>query len=143
MSRQVKPEHFRFARQLRSAPTDAERLLWSRLRAEQLGLRFRRQVPPGPYVADFVCMERRLIVELDGGQHNGSTNDAVRDAWLRSQGFNVLRFWNNEVMGNMQGVLEVIVRATASPPPQPSPVKGEGATSPCPLTGEGRDGGAA
>jgi very-short-patch-repair endonuclease len=81
----------------------------------------------GRYVADFVCMERRLVVELDGGQHNGSPHDAVRDDWLRSQGFNVLRFWNNEVMSNRQGVLEAIAQAVASPPPQPSPVKGEGA----------------
>ncbi len=86
-------------------------------------------MPLGCYVADFVCMERRLIVELDGGQHKGSQHDALRDAWLKSQGFNVIRFWNNDVMSNMQGVLEAIAQALASPPPQPSPVKGEGATT--------------
>jgi len=72
-----------------------------------MDVKFRRQVPIGRYIVDFVSFERRLIVEVDGGQHGGKC-DAERDKWLRSQGFRVLRFWNNEVLGNINGVLEVI-----------------------------------
>jgi very-short-patch-repair endonuclease len=139
--RKLDPEQVNFARGLRSALTDAERLLWRHLRAQQLGHRFRRQVPLGIYVVDFVCTEQRLIVELDGGQHNGSGHDIARDQWLRAQGFNVLRFWNNDVMGNVGGVLQAILNATTSPPSRPSPVKGEGGTAPAPLTGAGWGGG--
>jgi very-short-patch-repair endonuclease len=136
------PEQRDFARALRSRLTEAEQALWQRLRRQQLqGERFRRQVPLGPYVADFVCFEQRLVIELDGGQHADSTKDSVRDAWLLSQGFRVLRFWNNDVLRNMEGVLQVTLHALQTPPPQPSPVKGEGAISLSPLTGEGWDGG--
>ncbi|MGB0129881.1 MAG: endonuclease domain-containing protein [Rhodocyclaceae bacterium] len=120
-----------FARKLRAASTDPERLLWSRLRGHRLaGLKFRRQQPFGPYVVDFVCMEKRLVVEADGGQHAEAEGiDARRDAWLREQGFLVLRFWNNEVMENLEGVLETILARceTASPsPPAPLPPEERG-----------------
>jgi len=116
------------ARKLRRRPTDAEVRPWSRLRRHQLdGRRFRRQVPIGPYVADFVCLDARLIVEVDGGQHD-EARDGARTAWLKSQDFNVVRFWNNDVLGNTEGVVEAIRDALrASPPPRPSPARGEGA----------------
>ncbi|HWI23594.1 MAG TPA: endonuclease domain-containing protein [Lysobacter sp.] len=100
------------ARELRSNMTDAERRLWHCLRLRQLaGHRFRRQCPVGPYIADFACLERRLIVELDGGQHAGSAQDRCRDAYLYRCGFRVLRFWNNLVFDNLEGVLSEIDRA--------------------------------
>ena len=115
------------ARSLRANLTDAERRLWRQLRQRQLeGSRFRRQMPLGPYIADFVCLERRLIVEVDGGQHQEQSEyDASRDQWLRGQGFRVLRFWNNELLGNMEGVLSRI--ADELRPPTPAlPRKGGG-----------------
>ena len=122
------------ARRLRKNPTDAETRLWSRLRRKQLdGHRFRRQVSLGPYVADFVCFEARLIVEVDGGQHAERAADTARTAWLEAQGYRVLRFWNNDVLGNIDGVVETIRAAFARhsspvkhPPPHPSPARGEG-----------------
>jgi very-short-patch-repair endonuclease len=114
------------ARALRSDMTDAERKLWYRLRAHRFnGTSFRRQVPIGHYIADFVCLQARLIVEVDGGQH-GAERDATRDAWLRGQGFHVLRFWNNDVHANIDGVLQVISDrlAQASPPSLTLPRKG-------------------
>ena len=129
------PRLTQVARKLRHTMTDAERKLWSRLRAHQLGAHFRRQAPLGPYVLDFVCFASRLVIEVDGGQHADSESDQVRDAWLQGQGFRVLRFWNNEVLQNIDGVLETImVELNKAPPPQPSPVKGEGASS-CRATG--------
>jgi very-short-patch-repair endonuclease len=88
------------ARALRNNPTEIEKLLWRRLRMWQLdGYKFRRQQPLGNYIVDFVCLEKRLIVELDGGQHaEQSDYDARRDAWLSQQDFSVLRFWNNDVL---------------------------------------------
>jgi very-short-patch-repair endonuclease len=96
---------------LRKNPTDAERLLWQRLRFWQIdGYKFRRQQPLGAYIVDFACLEKRLIVELDGRQHAEQTNyDAGPDAWLRAQGFIVLRFWNNDVLENINGVIESIL----------------------------------
>ena len=85
----------------------------------------------GGYVLDFACFAARLAVEVDGGQHADSDTDRARDAWLKAQGFRVLRFWNNEVLGNIEGVLQRILEALeadASPPPRPSPVEGEGGT---------------
>ncbi len=96
---------------MRSEPTDAERALWRILRAKRFdGFKFRRQAPLGRYIADFVCLEKRLIVEADGGQHNESAHDAARDAWLRGQGFHVLRFWNQEVLREAQMVEDTIWR---------------------------------
>ena len=101
------------ARKLRSNLTDAEQRLWSWLRKNQCaGFRFRRQVPLGTYVADFACLSEMLVVEGDGGQHADEVErDAVRTAWLEQEGYRVLRFWNNEVLENTDGVVEAIVRA--------------------------------
>jgi len=103
------------ARDLRRGQTDAERALWARLQNRQLcGAKFRRQEPLGPYIVDFVCFDKRVVVEVDGGQHDEEADrrkDAVRTAWLEGEGYRVLRFWNNEVLGNMEGVLTVIMEA--------------------------------
>ena len=100
-----------FAKALRRESTDAERRLWFHLRAQRTArLKFRRQHPIGPYIVDFICTERRLIVEVDGGQHLESPADRLRDRWLEAQGFLVLRFWNNEVLTRTGQVLEEIVR---------------------------------
>jgi very-short-patch-repair endonuclease len=106
------------AKTLRSNQTDAEQRLWYHLRAHRfMNLKFKRHKPIGRYIVDFVCLEYRLIVELDGGQHAEQVAyDQLRDAWLRSQGYTVLRFWNNEVMQQLEGVLEQI-RITLSPNP--------------------------
>jgi len=99
------------ARQLRASQTDAERLLWLRLRDRRLnGAKFRRQVPIGPYIVDFVCQDAKLVIELDGGQHGDQVNyDANRSAWLAAHGYRVVRFWNNELLENEQGVLTTIL----------------------------------
>jgi very-short-patch-repair endonuclease len=108
------------ARRLRRAATDAELALWHRLRSRSLnGYKFVRQEPIGPYTVDFVCRERRLVIEVDGGQHADDPNDAVRDRWLVEHNYRVLRFWNNDVSGNMAGVLETIATALAESPPHP------------------------
>ena len=93
--------------------TDAEHRLWYYLRGRRLaGWKFRRQVPLGDYVADFLCEDARLIVEVDGGQHSElRAEDAERTRWLESQGYRVVRFWNNEVLGNTAGVLEALTPA--------------------------------
>ena len=105
------------ARQLRKNPTDAEQALWSVLRRRQVsGYRFRRQAPIGPYIVDFVCYDNRLVIEVDGGQHMEQADyDAERTAWLKAQGFRVVRFWNNQVLEEMDAVREAIFMA-ASPP---------------------------
>ena len=106
------------ARQLRRHSTKAESALWKHLRARQLdGHKFRRQVPLGQYVVDFVCFERRLIVELDGGHHQTqAAYDNERTEWLESQGYRLLRFWNNEVLGQTDGVAQVILEALRDSP---------------------------
>ena len=109
------------AKRLRRDSTDAERTLWFRLRDRRLdGWKFRRQVPIEGYVVDFLCVDAHLIIELDGGQHAAqAAADAARTRMLEAAGFLVLRFWNNEVLGNMDGVLEAIVatlRAGTAPP---------------------------
>ncbi len=97
------------ARRLRRDSTDAERTLWNRLRARSIGeAKFVRQEAIGPYVVDFVCRAQRLVIEVDGGQHATDARDAERTAWLVARRYRVLRFWNNEVLGNIDGVLEVI-----------------------------------
>lgn len=98
-----------FARKLRGDMTPAEKKLWSALRDRRFAAyKFRRQVPVGPYVADFICFEARLIVEVDGSQHAQSAHDTERDAWLVSQDFLVKRFWNDEVVRNLESVLDTI-----------------------------------
>ena len=100
------------AKNLRKRPTDAETLLWSHLRGRRLhGLKFRRQQPVGNYIVDFVCLEEGVIVEVDGSQHAAEkATDQRRDKWLEEEGFKVVRFWDNEVLTNIDGVLEIIGR---------------------------------
>ena len=103
------------ARKLRGNSTDAERTFWNAVRARQInGAKFRRQWPIGPYVADFVCLEAKLVVEIDGGQHNESATDPVRTAALEAVGFRVIRFWNNDVLQNLDGVCEALTIALNS-----------------------------
>lgn len=105
------------ARALRRAQTDAEGRLWRHLRARQFqGVKFRRQFPVGPYIVDFIALQSRLVIELDGGQHLLSLYDEQRDDWLSRQGFRVLRFWNPQVLTNIDGVLTSIAdELTAAP----------------------------
>ncbi len=105
-------------RRLRKAATDAERLLWSKLRSRQLaGYKFRRQAPIGPFVADFVCKERMLIIEVDGGHHAGQVAaDEQRQSYLESVGFRCLRFWNNQVLRETEAVLTSIMIALEESP---------------------------
>ena len=121
------------ARRLRRDMTEAERKLWSVLRNSQIeGAKFRRQQPIGPFIADFVCQEQQLIVEADGGQHAESMNDARRTAFLEGKGYRVMRFWNNDILTNLDGVARLIAAAVATPHParalreSPSPSRGEG-----------------
>ena len=104
-----------FARRLRREQTDAERALWTRLRNRQLqGVRFRRQQPIGTYVVDFVSLEKRIIIDIDGGQHDKEVtrrSDEARTRWLRERQYEVLRFWNDEVLNNLEGALEAIAVA--------------------------------
>ena len=116
-----------FARNLRKRSTDAENTIWKYLRANRLkGLKFRRQAPIGRYIADFVCHEKKVIIELDGGQHSEKPEeDQARDEWFRKEGFRVLRFWNNDVLSQTEVVLEAIVKeCVRSPSPSSPPVKG-------------------
>jgi very-short-patch-repair endonuclease len=92
--------------------TDVEKRLWAALRARRFEqYKFRRQVPIGKYIVDFVCLERRLIIELDGSQHEGSSSDPTRDAWLKTQGFRILRFWNININQALDGTLLAILDA--------------------------------
>jgi len=121
-----------FAKELRNNSTEAEHLLWRHLRQSQLAdIKFRRQQPIKEYIADFVSFTPKLVIELDGGQHaEHHVYDAKRDACLRKNGFIVLRFWNNEVFTNIDGVLELIRRhaimTASTPTPQPPPARGGG-----------------
>ena len=101
------------ARQLRRDQTPAEARLWSRLRGRELdGAKFRRQFPIGPYIADFVCLPARLIIEADGGQHGDQTaRDEARTRWLESRGYQVLRFWNHDILTDTDTVMNVIAEA--------------------------------
>ena len=98
------------ARRLRRETTDVEKRLWRELRNFQVdGFKFRRQHPFGPFVADFYCPRAKLIIEVDGGQHAERTGaDAARTTWFESKGCRVIRFWNNEVLGNLEGVLTTV-----------------------------------
>ncbi|MDO9414994.1 endonuclease domain-containing protein [Pararhizobium sp.] len=98
------------ARNLRQDETESEFRLWSDLRNRLLnGHKFTRQVPLGPYVADFVCREQRLVIELDGAQHSGSMSDVARTRWLNQNGYSVLRFWNDEILRERRAVLDTIL----------------------------------
>jgi len=117
----------RTARRLRSDPTEAEKHLWCVLRSKSLGVKFRRQAVIGRYIVDFACFEKKLVVEVDGGQHCENQRDITRDAWLSNQGFKVLRFWNNDVFANLEGLFQKIEECLI-PLPGP-PHKGEGSLS--------------
>ncbi len=114
------------ARFLRTNLTDAERVLWGCLRLHQMGgFKFRRQAPIGPYIVDFVCFEAKLVIEVDGGQHLRRKNyDSRRTDWLRGQGFEVLRFWDHEVLKSIEDVKNRIW-ARLIPLPKSSPTGGE------------------
>ena len=124
------------ARELRSNMNDAEKRLWARLRAHRMdGRKFRRQHPFGRYIVDFVCLDARLIIEVDGDSHADDSREALdtqRTALLEKLGFRVLRFWNDYVLTDLDNVTETIFEAlggTSRPSPQPSPLWGEGATA--------------
>ena len=116
------------SRLLRSNPTDAEHHLWQRIRNRQvLGVRFNRQVPIGPFICDFVARTPGLIIELDGGQHGVRTGeDERRTAFLANRGFRLIRFWNHDVLANVEGVLEVIATALKDTPSPTPPESGRG-----------------
>jgi very-short-patch-repair endonuclease len=109
------------AKGLRINQTTAEELLWFRLRDSRLdGYKFRRQQPLDNYIVDFICFEKKLVIEVDGGQHNEEIykeNDKERRVWLEGKGYILLRFWNNEVLGNLEGVLVRIREAMGTPSP--------------------------
>ena len=117
------------ARQLRRDMTPAERRLWQVLRGRQLeGYRFRRQHPVGPYIADFACLQAGLVIEVDGGQHDDSEDDLCRDRFMQGKAFKVLRFWNNDVLANLEGVCSVIAHCLVERCPHHSlPACAEGA----------------
>jgi very-short-patch-repair endonuclease len=122
-----------FAKTLRADATDAERALWRLLRSRRfVDIKFRRQVPIGPWIADFVSFEKRLIIEADGSQHADSVNDARRAADLEQRGFEILRFWNNDILLRPRSVANAVFAAVTSTPSPgelrspPSPTRGEG-----------------
>ena len=116
------------AKSMRSEPTEAEHRLWQLLRGHRFeGFKFRRQEPLDFFIVDFVCFAERLIIEMDGGQHSESASDLRRDAYLRGQGFRILRIWNNEIFENEEGVGEAILAAFRPPLPNPAPAEGRGA----------------
>jgi adenine-specific DNA-methyltransferase len=122
------------ARELRNQSTDAERRLWQKLKRRQIaGIKFRRQQPIGPYIVDFACLECRVVVEVDGGQHSERIQeDEQRSQWLEAQGFRVLRFWNNDVLANTEVVAQAVFDALATrgrPPTSILPRKGGGRIS--------------
>ena len=121
------------ARRLRHALTDVEYQLWQLLRSRRRAYtKFRRQVPLGPWVVDFVSFEQMLVIEADGSQHADSARDQIRDADLRKRGFRILRFWDNDIFTNADGVLQQIMNTIEQSPsprglrPRPSPTRGEG-----------------
>jgi very-short-patch-repair endonuclease len=110
MGQRVPRRHLDFARQMRAEATKAENILWQAVRNRQLeGLKFKRQQPVDGVIVDFVCFEARLIVEVDGGQHSGSVRDVVRDDRFASAGYLTLRFWNDDVERNIDGVCKTII----------------------------------
>ncbi|NEY90520.1 endonuclease domain-containing protein [Tabrizicola oligotrophica] len=116
----IAPDTRAKARRLRSEMTPQERRVWAQLRDfnHRLGLNFRRQAPVGRFIADFADFGRQLVIEVDGGQHGGA-DDAARDAWFQTQGFTILRFWNADVDGNLDGVMQVVLDALEACPPPP------------------------
>ena len=126
------------ARELRARMTDAERKLWFALKDRRFAaFKFRRQVPVGPYIADFLCFELRLIIEVDGGQHAEPVRDVERDNWLAHNEFRVLRFWNGDVLQNLEGVLTSLAEQLDR---TPHPTSRSRETPPSPARGEGKNG---
>jgi very-short-patch-repair endonuclease len=118
--RETKRKGTAVARKLRRTPTEAEIRFWAKVRRRQLnGAKFRRQWPIESYVVDFVCLEARLVVELDGGQHADNADDIIRTAKIVAAGYRVIRFWNNDVLSNTNGILETVSQALAEAPPHP------------------------
>ena len=116
-------KNINFAKTLRANQTDAELKMWQELRAGRLvHYKFKRQVPIGAFIVDFVCFEQKLIVEIDGSQHLDNPKDVARDALLCALGFGVLRFWNNEIFNNLEGVLVVILKQLQTTTPLPNPL---------------------
>ena len=119
-----------FSRDMRKNSTKAENLLWQKIRNGQLGFKFRRQHQiDNKYIADFICLEKRLIIELDGGQHNDRPKDKDRTLYLENNNFKVIRFWDNEILQNIDGCLEILLKEISllnNPSPCPSPARGEG-----------------
>jgi len=112
----IPPSAVSRARAMRRKPTDAERALWGVLRSRRMQtLKFRRQAPVGPYVVDFLCLERRLVVECDGSQHADDRRDVARDAWLERQGYKIIRFWNATILRERASVLDTVVAACGLP----------------------------
>ena len=114
------------SRSNRKQNTDAEKAIWNKLRNKQTGYSFRRQHQLGNYIVDFICLSKKLIIEIDGGQHNdieGKIRDEKRTKFLSDNGFTVLRFWNNDVLLNMEGVYSVIINNLASPSPRLSLIR--------------------
>jgi very-short-patch-repair endonuclease len=109
----------KLAKVLRKSQTDAEKIVWQKLRSKQLnGFKFKRQQPLGRYIVDFVCFDKKLIIEIDGGQHaTQKDKDLQREQWLQSEGFEVVRFWNNDIFENIEGVLETIMKKLSTPSP--------------------------
>ena len=127
------------AKALRKNMTDAERRLWYRLRAHRFhGLKFKRQVPIGPFIADFANLRTKIVIEVDGGQHNESHRDRIRDRLLSERGFRVLRFWNTDVLRSTEAVLETISDAVESA--KQGPTTGGAAGSGAPRTRGGGGG---
>jgi very-short-patch-repair endonuclease len=111
-----------FARKLRREMTEAEHRLWTVLRGRRFAeFKFRRQVPIGPYIADFLCFSHRVIVEVDGSQHSESIADEMRDAWLKAEGFSVVRLWNGDVMRNHEAALDAVFAELALRHPSSGP----------------------
>lgn len=116
-------KNIHFAKMLRTNQTDAELKVWQALRASRLmNCKFRRQVPIDDFIVDFVCFEQKLIIEIDGGQHWDSKKDLVRDAKLKALGYQVLRFWNNEITQNFDGVMAIVLQQLQKKSPLPSPL---------------------
>ena len=125
-------KNIEFVKSLRTNQTDAEIKVWQALRAGRLmNYKFKRQVPIADFIVDFVCFEQKLVIEIDGGQHVDSAKDLARDSKLNKLGFRMLRFWNNEIIDNFEGVLMVILQQLqiATPLPNPLPQGERGLTA--------------
>ena len=121
------------SRSLRQRMTEAEKHVWWHLRARKLGgFKFVRQERLGNYIVDFLCREQKLVIEIDGGQHAGNIKDILRTQFLNAEGYRVIRFWNNEVLSNMEGVLQMVLsELTKAPHPTPLPVNVERESAQC------------